>query len=106
MNTQVGTRSVFLEAKRRDTQIRINRVSYFFRFRKLYLSAKKIQTVFRYFCAQQKKPRPAIMVTILCLNSYDKMIDLTSRNGLKLNVNEKHGLDKEDRFDGSKEKYP
>ena len=46
------------------------------------------------------------MVTIFCLNPYDKMIDLTSRDGLKLYANAKHGLDKEDRFDGSKEKYP
>ena len=45
------------------------------------------------------------MATTFCLNPYDKKVDLTSRDGLKLYADTKHGLDKEDRFDGSKEKY-
>ena len=104
MNTTIGTRSVIHDAKRRHTPIRTKRVYERFKFRKSFRSAKKIQTVFRYFCAHKTKQSPTIIATFF-LNPYDKKIDLTSRDGLKLYADAKHGLDKEDHVDGSKEKY-
>ena len=79
------TRSVLQKGKRRNC------------------SAKKIQLVFRDFCARKTNRRSAKMVFFL--NPYDKKIDLSSRDGLKLYADAKRGLEKEDRFDGSKEKY-
>jgi len=39
------------------------------------------------------------------LSPYDKTLDLSTWDGLKLYENTKVSLEKEDRFDGSKEKY-
>ena len=45
------------------------------------------------------------MTTPCFLNPYYKKIDLNTRDSLNLYVDANKGLDKEDRLDGSKEKY-
>jgi len=86
-----GSRSIIKAAKERTAQITIKRAFQGFKIWKTYSSAKSRQ-------------RSASMV--FYLNPDDKPLDLTMQAGLKLYADAKKGLDKEDRFDGSKEKFP
>ena len=83
------TRSHTRAVKESTAQIRIKRTYQGFKIWRSYCSARR--------------QRPARMVSYL--NPYDKPIDLDTQAGLKLYSEAKKGLDKEDRYDGSKEKF-
>ena len=39
------------------------------------------------------------------LNPYNRTLDISTKEGLQLYINAKKGIEKEDRFDGTKDKY-
>ena len=90
----LGTRSVLLEAKQASSQKKIRRALQAFKFRQFL----RTQLLTKRSATKQKS------MTFL-LNPYDKELDISTKEGLQLYGIAKKGLEKEDRFDGTKEKY-
>ena len=90
----LGTRIILLEAKQASSQKTIRRALQAFKFRQFL----RTQPLTKRSATKQKN------MTFL-LNPYDKELDISTKEGLQLYGTAKKGLEKEDRFDGTKEKY-